>query len=135
LIDKVLPRRDVMRSVIESSAVGALVVATAADGASAVAAARANEPNVAVLEIQLPVEAALETVAALRHRFPRLPIVVCSFRCDTTTKARAIAQGADAYLEKPLSAIGLRETFAGLAASAGSVAPALSGGPVRRQEE
>jgi chemotaxis response regulator CheB len=79
LDDTSVARRDVVQRLAESPAVGALVVGAAPDAASAVAAVGTFAPTVVMLEIQLPVEAGLETLAALQRAFPRLPVVVCSF--------------------------------------------------------
>ena len=56
-----------------------------------------------VLEVQLPVAQGLDAISALRHDFPSLAIIVCSFHGDAATKQAASARGADGYLVKPLS--------------------------------
>jgi FixJ family two-component response regulator len=76
-----------------------------------VAAVGTFAPTVVMLEIQLPVEAGLETLAALQRAFPRLPVVVCSFCSDLDTTTRAAAAGATSYLKKPVAAMYLREAL------------------------
>ena len=112
LVDIAVDRRDVVHRLVESPAVGALVVGDATDAVSAVAAVGTLAPEVVMLEIQLPVEAGLDALAALRRAFPRLPVVVCSFRGDTDTTARATAAGASSYLKKPVGTTRVREAFA-----------------------
>src|SRR4051794_16409428 len=56
LIDNATGRRDVMQTIINSPVVGGQVVGEAVDADSAVAAVAACEPDVAVLEIQLPLK-------------------------------------------------------------------------------
>jgi DNA-binding NarL/FixJ family response regulator len=111
LVDTAVARRDVVQRLVESPAVGALVVGTATDAASAVAAVGTLAPTVVVLEIQLPVDTGLDTLAALHRAFPRLPVVVCSFCSDTHTTTRAAAAGATSYLKKPVAAMYLREAL------------------------
>jgi CheY-like chemotaxis protein len=111
LVDTSVARRDVVQRLVESPAVGALVVGAATDAASAVAAVGTFAPTVVMLEIQLPVEAGLETLAALQRAFPRLPVVVCSFCSDLDTTTRAAAAGATSYLKKPVAAMYLREAL------------------------
>lgn len=111
LVDGAVARRDVVQRLVESPAVGALVVGAATDAASAVAAAATLAPTVVMLEIQLPVETGFDTLAALHRAFPRLPVVVCSFRSDSDTTTRAAAAGATSYLKKPVAATYLREAL------------------------
>jgi DNA-binding response OmpR family regulator len=68
-----------------------------------------------VVEIQLPVAVGLETIAALRSQWPDSRIVVCSFHREEATKVRAQAQGADAYLDKPVSSRALLDVLRGFA--------------------
>jgi DNA-binding NarL/FixJ family response regulator len=63
---------------------------------------RTGQAEVVLMEIQMPVAAGLDAVGALRHQFPDLSIVVCSFHDDPATRAAARSQGADDYLSKPL---------------------------------
>jgi DNA-binding NarL/FixJ family response regulator len=97
-------RRAIMRMVVQTGESGGDVVAEATSPASAVAAAGRTQPDVAVVEIQIPVAVGLATIAALRAEQPELTIVVCSFRADLATQAEAFAVGATTYLTKPVSA-------------------------------
>lgn len=111
LIDNASDRRKMMQTIIDSPALGAQVVAHAVDGPSAVDAVRESAPDVAVMEIQLPVEVGLELLDTLRSRVPDLPVVVCSFRHDRETKERAMEHGARSYLDKPVSPMDLGEAI------------------------
>lgn len=111
LIDTLPARLEVLRFLVESPGVAAQVVGTAGDVASAIEQIEANSPDLVVLEIQLPVELGMEIVAAIRQRFPALVIIVCSFRGDSETKARATAAGATTYLVKPVTSTELRSAF------------------------
>jgi DNA-binding NarL/FixJ family response regulator len=76
------------------------VVAEAATGADAVAAAAKHEPDVVLLDFNLPDAPATEICEALAARLPGTPIIVLADRGDETAVAEAIDAGARAYLLK-----------------------------------
>ncbi|MDQ1516273.1 MAG: two-component system, OmpR family, operon response regulator KdpE [Actinomycetota bacterium] len=117
LIDNRPERRELMRHLLAGTGLVAPEVAEAATAGEATAMlARADlDVDVVVIEIQLPVALGLEMIAALRAQSPALRIVVCSFHGDETTKAQAAAQGADAYLDKPVSSLSLQDLLRGFA--------------------
>ena len=92
-----------MRHVVAGTGLAAPDIGEAGTAAEAMAALDAGGYDVVVVEIQLPVAVGLDTIAALHSHSPGLRIVVCSFHRDEATKARAQAEGADAYLDKPVS--------------------------------
>lgn len=104
LVDDRSERREVMRVVVETGDSAGTVVAQAGSPAAAVAAAGRYDPDVVVLEIQMPVAAGLATIASLRAAHASLVIVVCTFHADPSTRRQALVAGADAYLSKPVSA-------------------------------
>ncbi|MGI8809477.1 MAG: response regulator transcription factor [Acidimicrobiales bacterium] len=114
LVDSRPDRRAVMRQVFEHSGVDAAVVGEADGEADAVALVEQHGAELAVVELPMPLRDGLATVAALRHRFPDLAIVVISFNTDVAVKEQALADGADAYLLKPVSA---REVVAAIPAT------------------
>jgi CheY-like chemotaxis protein len=109
LVDDRPDRRRVMRQVLLGRDLTA--VTEVDDWATALAHIEAHGTDVVVLEIQIPVEAGLAAIAALRDHSPMLPIVVCSFHVDPATKQRALDAGADAYLEKPVRSEDLRRAI------------------------
>ncbi|MGH8973370.1 MAG: response regulator [Acidimicrobiia bacterium] len=108
VIDTRPERRLLVRHLVASTGVAATDIAEAANVEEAVELLDREDRDVVVVEIQMPVSLGLETVAALRNRSSGLRIVVCSFTCDAATKALALANGADAYLDKPVSAFSLK---------------------------
>ena len=104
LVDARADRRSVMRQVFEHSGVDAAVVGEADGGTDGVALVEQHRADLAVVELPLPVADGLAAVAALRRRFPDLAIVVISFNTDVAVKEQAKAEGADAYLVKPVNA-------------------------------
>jgi CheY-like chemotaxis protein len=133
LIDNRPERRELMRHLVAATGLATPDVAEVATLGEATAVLDRGDWDVVVMEIQLPVTLGLETVAALRSRWPALRIVVCSFHRDEATKARALAEGADAYLDKPVSLMSLQvvlNTFAPRSASVPDAAPLEPASPV-----
>src|SRR5688572_30384909 len=93
LVDARVERRPLMRQVLEGPGVMATVIGEADSQPAALALLDRHDAELVILEIQMPVQAGLETIAALRDRLLRLGIVVCSFHRDVATKARALDQG------------------------------------------
>ena len=104
LVDGRRDRRSVMRQVFEHSGIDATVVAEADTGADAVALVEEHGARVAVVELPHPLADGLLMIAELRRRLPDLAIVVISFATDNSIKTQVLAEGADAYLVKPVSA-------------------------------
>jgi two-component system response regulator FixJ len=55
-----------------------------------------------VLDLHLPAIGGFDVMNTLARRRIRLPVIVITGRSDTQTKARALAAGAVAFLEKPV---------------------------------
>jgi two-component system nitrate/nitrite response regulator NarL len=113
VIDARPERRQLVRHLVASTGLVAAEIGEAADTAEAVELLRLQDRDVAVVEIQMPVSQGLETIAALRRLSSGLRIVVCSFHGDPAVKERALAEGADAYLDKPVSAFSLKTVLRG----------------------
>jgi CheY-like chemotaxis protein len=111
LVDARPERRELIRHLVEGTGLAGLDVGEAASGAEAVEILDRGDRDVAVVEIQMPVDRGLETIAALRRRSPDLRIVVCSFHADRATKELALGGGADMYLDKPVSSESLKSAF------------------------
>ncbi|MBI2238066.1 MAG: response regulator transcription factor [Actinobacteria bacterium] len=76
------------------------LVETAADGEEALAAAATFDPDLVVLDLNLPVLDGLAVCRQLRNR-SSVPILVLSVREDESDKVAALDLGADDYLTKP----------------------------------
>jgi DNA-binding NarL/FixJ family response regulator len=101
LVDVRSERLAVMRTLLDGTGLVSVVgeADTQERALEEIARCRAD---VVVVEIQMPVDAGLATVAALRQRFPDLRIVVCSFHLGAETQRLALENGADTYLAKPV---------------------------------
>ncbi len=120
IVDNRSDRRELMRHVIAGTGLAAPDIAEAGTAAEATALLDDADRDVVVVEIQLPVALGLETIAALRSHSARSRIVVCSFHRDEATKALAQAEGADAYLDKPVSSRSFQDVLRGFAAESPS---------------
>ncbi len=118
VIDARPARRHLVRHLVASTGLVDSEIGEAADAAGALELLRLRDRDVAVVEIQMPVSEGLETIAALRSHSSGLRIVVCSFHVDPAVKERALAEGADAYLDKPVSAFRLKTLLRGFFPSA-----------------
>jgi CheY-like chemotaxis protein len=135
LVDSRPERRQVMRHVVEGGVTGAVVVVEADTADDAVAGIGEHDVEIVVVEIQMPVEDGLRTVAALRQRYPTLGIIVCSFRSDPEIQRQARLQGADRYFCKPVRRGELNDAFIELTAdkrqdAAAGVDPSAQGSSI-----
>lgn len=76
------------------------VVGEARNGAEALEMVKAVEPDVVLLDWQMPVLDGLRAIPGLRRERPGVGIVMYSSRVEADASASALAAGADAYLEK-----------------------------------
>ncbi|HWZ58543.1 MAG TPA: response regulator [Gemmatimonadaceae bacterium] len=100
LVEDELPLRRAMRDVLQREG---FQVLEAGDGAEALTAIDRATPDVAVLDINLPVLDGFAVLSRLRTRAStaRLPILILTARADQETEMRGLALGADDFLTKP----------------------------------
>jgi CheY-like chemotaxis protein len=132
LVDARPERRLLLRNLVEATGLTGPDIGEAASAAEAVELLEQQDRDVVMVEIQ-PVNQGLETIAVLRNLSSGVRIVVCSFHGDPGTKELALARGADAYLDKPLSAFYLKTLLQGFfpEPSPTSEAVPVALGPVR----
>jgi DNA-binding NarL/FixJ family response regulator len=106
-IDPRRERRQVMRQLLEHSFKPG-EIAEADSRSAAVELVGRCQPDVVVLEIQMPLQEGLDTITDLGRMSPRPRIVVCSFHHDAATVVAALDRGADTYLAKPAGVTELR---------------------------
>jgi DNA-binding response OmpR family regulator len=78
------------------------LVVTASDGPAALEVFRREQPDLAVLDINMPRMTGFELAQKLRER-SRIPLVMLTARGEEADVVRALALGADDYLTKPFS--------------------------------
>ena len=88
-----------LRLLLESHP-GFQVVADAADGREAVALAERTRPEVAVLDVAMPILNGIEAARQIAAHSPRIAIVILSMHADEGYVLRALKAGARAYLLK-----------------------------------
>lgn len=76
------------------------VVGRASDGRQAVDLARTAQPDVAVMDLMMPVLSGFEAMAEIRRESPGVRIAVLSAVDDLATRMRAEDAGADVFLVK-----------------------------------
>ena len=76
------------------------VVAEAADGLAALSACRTFQPDVALLDVKMPVLDGLETCKHVKDDFPDILVVMLTTFDEPAILAAAKAAGATAYLSK-----------------------------------
>jgi two-component system chemotaxis response regulator CheB len=79
------------------------VAGTASDGRMALARLAELQPDVVLLDLEMPVMSGLETLTALRKTHPRLPVIMFSRFTQKGVEAtvHALTLGADDYVPKP----------------------------------
>ncbi len=90
------------------------VVGEACTGADAIEAVDEFSPDVVVLDLAMPVMDGLEAIPEIKKRRPDCKIVVMSGFEEELLAKKALARGADAYLEKGAAMNDLGSTIAKL---------------------
>lgn len=105
IIDDTADLRDLLR--IALSRGGFVVVGEAGDGSKGIEVVRTHRPDVVLLDLAMPVMDGIEALPSIRRIVPDAKIVVLSGFGAQQMSARAVAAGADGYVQKgaPLSTI------------------------------
>jgi YesN/AraC family two-component response regulator len=85
------------------------VVGAAANGVEAIQLVEKCRPDVALMDIPMPVMDGLEAIRLIKSRWPQVRIVVLTMY--TTHRASALAAGADAFLLKGCPAEALQDAI------------------------
>jgi two-component system nitrate/nitrite response regulator NarL len=101
-----------------------LVVGEAGDGATALALVRELVPDLALLDVRMPLLDGVDIVHALALHGPDVPVVLLSAFSDAQLVASALEAGAAAYLTKTQEREELCDRLATIAAGEGLLAPA-----------
>ena len=77
-----------------------LVVGETSDGLSALRGIKELEPDVVILDIDMPGMDGFEILKALRQKENDCPVIVLSIQADPVSRQRAFDLGADEFIEK-----------------------------------
>ncbi|UNO41172.1 response regulator transcription factor [Streptomyces sp. MST-110588] len=103
-----------------------LVVAEAASGPEALAMARAHEPDVAVLDFQMPGADGVAVATSLRHELPGCRTMIVTSHARPGHLKRALEAGVRGFLPKTVSARQLAEIIRTVRAGNRYVDPELA---------
>ena len=76
------------------------LVGEAADGLTAIALAEALRPDVALIDVELPLMDGIAVAERLRALRPRPAVIMLTLRDDADTRERACAAGVSAFVAK-----------------------------------
>jgi two-component system, NarL family, response regulator NreC len=114
-----------LRLLLESHS-GFQVVADAANGREAVALAERYHPDVAVLDIAMPILNGIEAARQIAVKLPRTAIVILSMHSDEGYVLRALKAGARAYLLKDSAEYDLIHAVEAVSQGKAFFSPAIS---------
>lgn len=98
--------RDVMREELESQG---LRVLGASSGEESLMILETRAVDVVIMDLRMPGMNGVETSIAIKHRFPSLPIILCTV-CDESHVRKFIGREIQSYLPKPFTLDQLNNT-------------------------
>ena len=130
IVDDALVVRRLLSDVLGSSP-GIAVAGTASNGRIALAKLAQLDPDLVILDIEMPEMDGLETLRELKERRPELPVIMFSTLTERGAVATldALSLGAADYVTKPQDTSGLDEAMARIKVELVPKILGLSGGP------
>jgi two-component system nitrate/nitrite response regulator NarL len=110
IVDEHLLMRDSLATIIGQNE-GMRVVGEAGDGIGAIEAARQSQPDVILLDIEMPGMDGLETILRIRSEIPQACVILLADRDEERLVVEAVQLGAIGYLSKTCGANELVEVI------------------------
>lgn len=117
--------RQGLRKILEENP-GIRVVGEAANGRDAVAEILSRQPDVAVLDIAMPLLNGIEATRQLARRSPGTQVLILSMHSDQAYVTQAVSAGAKGYLLKESAGDDLIEAVVAVAAGKSFFSPAVA---------
>ena len=102
------------------------VVAEAGDGREAVRLVEESKPDVAIIDVAMPLLNGIETTRQIARRFPRVNILVLSMHADEAYVTQILKAGAIGYLLKDSADVDLMKAVAAVAQGQSFFSPAVA---------
>jgi two-component system invasion response regulator UvrY len=102
------------------------VTGEAADGAGALQLARGGEIDVLVMDLAMPDQSGVDALAAIKARFPELPVLILSGYPETHYATTLLKQGASGYLNKECDPMEIAEAIRTVARGRRYITPAVA---------
>lgn len=116
IVDDSAVMRSLLRAVVSSDA-GLEVAGTATDGQTALNSLALHQPDLILLDVEMPVMDGLVTLKELRRRGHKMPVIMCSSLTQRGARVtiEALAGGASDYVAKPSGQAGREQALLTLA--------------------
>ena len=113
VVDDDMYSRQIVRDLLERE--GGFEIIEAVTGPDAVLAAEAHQPNLILMDVQLPGFDGFEAIRRIKAKpaLQSIPIIVVTSYAMGGDEARAIDAGCDAYVSKPFRPVVLLDTICG----------------------
>lgn len=105
---------------------GVQVVGEAADGREALRLCEATRPDIAILDVGMPLLNGIEVTAQALRSMPELKVIILSMYADESYVLRGLSAGAKAYLLKEATEDDLLPAVRAVAAGRSFFSPAIS---------
>jgi DNA-binding NarL/FixJ family response regulator len=102
------------------------VVAEAGDGRDAVRLAEEHQPDVAIIDVGMPLLNGVETTRQIVHRAPRVHVLVLSMHADEAYVTQVLKAGAIGYLLKDSADVDLMKAIDAVAIGKSFFSPAVA---------
>ncbi len=103
IVDDEVIFRDYLRQSLDWDAYGFRICGEARNGAEALAIAENEKPDLALIDINMPVMDGLELTEILRNKFPSIEVIIVTGHNEFEYARTAIRLGVEDYILKPFS--------------------------------